>query len=647
MRLIVNKFVLIILYVFFSCYLINCAYYNTMFNAHDKYEQGMKKIEKSEEGKITPEIRKDFYAVVDKCWKLINIYSDSSKYADDALLLIGKSHFNVEEYPKSERFLKQFIERYRDSDLIAEAYLWLGRSLLNQDKNDEALEYFNKVLALDESDDLNARAYLSMGEIYFKMEAFDLARTQLNQVSEITNNDELEAAAQYLIASTYFASEDFKTSAAEFDKILSYDVSVDLLFRSIMKKVDCYMELDEYDQAISTLEITAYKGEFLHKKSIIEARIGDAYLVQGKSLEATEIYYNVMDEYPRTVGSAMAAYGMAQLMEFAYSDLDSAKNLYNRVGKEYRDSDLRIMAEKKAKILDQYQKIESNIEKDLADLKILRNTGSVTDTLLTADSSAMAKDKTTKQGDPVKKKKRTENQIQQSLEKNQFAMAEFYLLTLASYDSAEVAYKRFIKSSNDTILVPKAHYALYYINKYVLVKDEEADAVKQYILDNYPTTPYAAYFSANTKKEEKKEEKISPYKYLYLQGEAMLTDENYMEAIQYFDSIAIEDSGSDLAMKSRYASAWIYENKLNDIPSAIETYTTIVQEYPNSEIGEIARNKIIIPEELDEESSPTETDQSLIPADSLNTENIENPFADSLNAEIPTKVNESGDPGKY
>ena len=113
---------------------LGCAYYNTLFNAQARYDDGMKKIEQSSDKVITSEIKNDFQAAIDKCWKLINIYSDSSKYADDALLIIGKSHYQMEDYVKAERFLGQFVDRYKNSDLIVQAYLWLGMSCIELEK---------------------------------------------------------------------------------------------------------------------------------------------------------------------------------------------------------------------------------------------------------------------------------------------------------------------------------------------------------------------------------------------------------------------------------------------------------------------------------------------------------------------------------
>jgi TolA-binding protein len=594
---------------------LGCAYYNILFNAEARYDAGIKKIEESKDKIITSEIRNDFQAAIDKCWKLLNIYSDSSKYADDALLIIGKSHYHMEEYTKSDRFLAQFVERYRDSDMIAEAYLWLGMSLIELDRNEEALDYLNKVLVEDESNDLNARAHLNLGRVYMNQEIYEQARKQFVEVFDLTNDDEYQGNAQFLTAETYYLENKYTESIASFETVLEYDASVDLLFRAILRIVDSYLLLEDYDQAILTLESISSETKFLHKKSVVLAIIGNCYKDQGKFIEATEIYYDILETYPRTEGSAIAAYGMGQLMQFAYADLDSAKGLYQRVGQEYRDSKHKVDADNMVKLITSYQKIARNIEQDLLDLQNLSTEPDEEDEEAEAavDSSDVELETDSRNGQDKGQKpkiKRTESEIRLSLQKNNFAKSEFFLLTLSSYDSAASGYSKFIKSSEDSILVPKAQYALYYIYSFELNRQHKADSIKQIILENYPESPYATYLINQDNTIKVEEPQITTYKYIFLQGEAMIFDERYPEAIDFFTQIAEEDSGSELAQKARYATAWIYENKLEDIPNAVDAYAVLAEEYPNTKAGKIAQNKIRIPVQAEVDTIATQQDST-------------------------------------
>ncbi|MCB0282891.1 MAG: hypothetical protein KDF60_09955, partial [Calditrichaeota bacterium] len=97
-----------------------CAYYNTFFNAEENYRVGLEKKQNDKNEKMPPDIVRHFNSAIAKSWSIIDFYGDSSRWADDALLMIGKSHYQLEEYDKSQEILESFLQKYYRSDLIPE-----------------------------------------------------------------------------------------------------------------------------------------------------------------------------------------------------------------------------------------------------------------------------------------------------------------------------------------------------------------------------------------------------------------------------------------------------------------------------------------------------------------------------------------------
>jgi hypothetical protein len=222
--------------------------------------------------------------------------------------------------------------------------------------------------------------------------------------------------------------------------------------------------------------------------------------------------------------------------------------------------------------------------------------------------------------DRVKKKKqqkiRHTAEIELSLKKNRFKLAEFFLLTMQNYDSAEVAYTQFIATYEDSIYTPKAYHALNYIYTFILHNPVKKDSIEQIILVKYPGSAYADFILKQKNPDGFKEQdelQADSYKIRYLQGEKELFQDNYSEALAIFNEIAVADSGGDWGEKARYATAWIYEHKLYDIPKAIKVYTIVSTEYPNTKIGKIARDKI---KEPLPEAPPADSLALPLPADS-------------------------------
>ena len=581
-----------------------CAYYNTMFNALQTYDSATTQLNENTSQEIPPEIRKDFETTIDKCWKLINIYGEDSNYADDALLLIAKSNFYLQEYSKSERFARQMIGKYPESDLIPEANLWLARSLIKLNRGDEATGFLNEIIQSDADDDLKSKAWFSLGELSEARDQKEQAVKELETSIEYASDDKMISEARYEIGQIYYNDKDYKQAAEQLEILFDYDEPIAVIFQSQMLRVDALMKLKDPDEAQYVLNLMGRETRFFQFQDLIQAKKGECMVQNGTIPEAIDQFQYTLDNYPHTAGSARAAFGLADVLEHTYAEYDSARKLYLRVKQEDRNSDLNIVAGPRAYTLDQYLKLKDNIRFDIKSLNP-DSTAEETDTLSQPEAGgytavpvienpsdslthqpAVAAQKTAR---PLKK--RDPEEIHESLVKNNFALAEFFLLTMQNYDSAEVAYRRFIRTYQDSVLIPKAYYALYYIYDFEKHERSKADSVKRIILNDYPESVYALHIQKHDQAEYDTTV-ADTVKLTYRKAENLMFDEDYSEALPIFEKIAEIDSGSIWAEKSRYAIAWIYEKKLNEIPNAVSAYEIIAREYPDTPFGKIAKLKI-------------------------------------------------------
>ena len=572
---------------------IGCAYYNTMFNANLRYETATNKLDASSERAITPEIKKDYEASIDKCWKLINNHGEDSDYADDALLLISKCYFQMEDYVKSQRFLEQFISRYQESSLFDEAKLWLGRTFMKLNADDKAVNYLNMIIQNDDDDQLTAMSWFALGELEQKRKSYENAIKNYRQCLDYTDDDNLAARALFIIGEIYLELTQYENAADTFDEVLDYDVPDEVAFNAYWKKVDALIAEKDFELTLSTLYIMVQDSRFIKKLSLIDARFGDCYALQGNVDQAEEQYKFVMVQYPRTPGSGNAAYALAGMMETRYADLDSAKKLYDKVKQEDRNSEFIKLAGERAALLEQYLKLRLILDKDIAELLAVQSGDTSVVFEEGADTTETGKKKV------VPKAKRTVEEILKTLDKNRFSLAEYFLLTMQNYDSALVTYQDFVISSQDTALRPKALFSIAYIHQYDKKDTVRSDSLYDVIIHDYPSSPYTEYIlKARGQLKNTVEESGPDSSYLeFLRAEEYMSRDLFEDAIGVLANIAENDSGSTWAQKSRYAIAWIYENKLDSIDAAIEAYGILVNEYPNTDYAKKAGNKIKPPPE--------------------------------------------------
>lgn len=618
--------------------ILSCAYYNTFFNAKENFNQGVDKQKNVKtEQQVSAEVKKHFDKAIEKSWKLIDIYGDSSKYADDALLLIGQSYYYLQDFPKSERVLEQFILKYTESDLLDHAKLWLAKTYIALQSEEKALDLLNNIFEGKVSNQNAAQAFFILGELYFKKQDYQKAIGNLEKCVEITSDDEIRGNAEYMMGESYSALGQYENAISHFEKLEKLEVSPLLEFEALMQKLNALTHLKKYQEADKILRLMLRDQRFKEQFSIIETKLAYISELQGDIEYAMPLYYEVLKKFPRKEGAALSAYHLAQLYEFKYGNFDSAKTYYENVKKQFANSEMAEEAETRSRLLMDYIKIRDQLLKDRKDFTRLQRGDSTLidsialepevpdtanldqqfkmsedlnisrfqtvqpDTLL-ADSLRDSLQQTIPQiTKPLQKKiavSRPPEEVEGSLIKNSFSIAEYFLLKYQNVDSAEIAYYNFIMDFKDSTLTPKAYYALYYIYNDIFENTIKADSIKNIILTEYFSSIYGKKLRGEEISENltvRPEELKSKSPERYLEAENFWTNHDYLGAIRIFQQIAEDDSGSIYAQKSRYAIAYLYEHILADTSKAIDSYALLANEYPNTDLGKFAKKKIAEP----------------------------------------------------
>ncbi len=606
-----------------------CAYYNTFFNAKQNFKTAQVKQQKVKSGQDLPaDIKIHYNKTIDKCWKLINSYGDSSKYADDALLLIGKSHFLLTEYDQAEHIFKQFLLKYKNSPFTPEAKLWMSKTYINNGNDTEALNTLNELLKSKVSKNIAAEALYNLGELYFKEKNYKLAIENLEKCIAVTSDSEVAGYAQLLIAESFYNSGDFDNAIFNYDKIKKYDVPPLKEYEALLQKVNALNELEKFQESEMTLKAMLRDQRFKEQYSQIETRLANTYEYEGDINFAKDAYDEVLKKYPRSEGAAMASFYLGQLYEFEYGNYDSAKVKYDGVRIQFPNSEAQKDASSRSALLAEYIKIRDQLIKDRRDLYSLEVGDSVLiDSVETGRDTIDVKvaiNDTTKQIQEFETQKkvvskkiavsRSPEEVEKSNLRNSFALGEYFLLKYQQADSAASAYESFVKNFEDSLLTPKAHFALYYIYNDLKKDSVKADSVKQFILFHYRNSVYGKKLAGEKEKilqpgETGKNKEVMA---LYAQAEEFISKKQYTEALGLLERIVKSDNTEEWTEKSIYARAFIYENYLKNIPMAVEQYSLLANDYPDSKYTKIAKLKIKEPviEKAVPESAPSEPENA-------------------------------------
>jgi TolA-binding protein len=188
-----------------------CVYYNTFFHARKAYNEAEEQQTKAHAQVATGAIAQKYSDAIKKASKVLQNHP-KSKYADDALLLIGKAFYHTGEYARAKEKFVELASVFRESPLVGES-----------------------------------RYYLGMSEYY--LGSSERARTILDEVAQKGKNQELRDRARFMIARIPFEEERYEDALPGLRAYLSGDpMSERALLADSMIAV-CYWELEQYDSA--------------------------------------------------------------------------------------------------------------------------------------------------------------------------------------------------------------------------------------------------------------------------------------------------------------------------------------------------------------------------------------------------------------
>jgi len=204
------------------------AYYNAYYNAERKLEEGEETLQarnqKVDRGRLvelfptgTATGRSGtFQETVDKSAELLRD-RPGSKWADDALLLIGKAYFYQRNFVGAEQKFRettQAAEVRNQPRLADEARFWLGRTFAATERYDDGVAVLQDALAQTEIDPRwRAQIQLALGELYGRAERWEEAAAAIREGIATVGDRELAARAYLLLGQVEEASGNWDAAA--------------------------------------------------------------------------------------------------------------------------------------------------------------------------------------------------------------------------------------------------------------------------------------------------------------------------------------------------------------------------------------------------------------------------------------------------
>ena len=329
------------------------------------------------------------------------------------------------------------------------------------------------------------------------------------------------------------------------------------------QSAECLVNIKDYLKAADEFK-QLYKVEAYEKKRPhYLVRIGETTLLAGRNADAYVIFNKVNSEYAKTEHSSRCYFNMG--------DYEQTKTLNYDLAMSYYDSSYiaRSISEYAQKARDRRNALRRLVSMREKNEDILQSKDSIPD--------------------------------MKSFFKNEFMIAELFLLKLSEADSAVARLTNVIEKSDDTASVMRAAYARAFIYDEFLHDPDTAEELYKEIIEKYPNTDYAKQAQVNlgmnvtmkTQEDEARDRYMAAESLWTVASEMPaskmdLVDSAYANAFAAFDSVYKEYPQTQSGIQALYMKAIYFQMTPDRMDSAVAIYRDLRDKHGTTAWGKRA-----------------------------------------------------------
>lgn len=619
------------------------SYFNTYYNAQRAFDDAEKEIlagQRTQQGRsattaaigpVSQTARTKFNTAIEKASKILSYYP-TCKWVDDALFIIGKSYYYLDDDLKAERKFLELFAKYPWSDLRLEAELWYGRSLLRQKRFAEGVQLLDNLFAKGVESgerDIAAMAARLLGSHFFEKQEYEKAIKYFQETVATSRDDNVRAEAQMQLGYCYKAMKDLTRASQAFLAVDEFGPDYGTAFSAKFEYVKILSELRRYDEALAGLRQFLADAKNADNFAKVNFEIGNVYLSQNRTDDAVQKFTYVDTAFARTDEAAKAYYNLGEIYESTEHNYAQARSNFDKARFEYPSSEITADAVRKSDAYAKYFGLKIELTKydsliaDFAgrrakrDSLNMRREASQTGDTISAVGFLRARSKSDA-GEPQAKlrakrdslarldstrkateltleayERRSIDSLRQLIVKSEFELAGIFYLEINEPDSALYWYQKVIDKGSRDDLAPRALFTMEEIYRTSKGKEKSfLDSLYTTIVAKYPESPYAQE-SRRALGLPLLEARKDPAADLYSRAETYMGGMSPDSALPLLSKIIREDASSPFSAKALYAMGWLYENKLDKRDSASAVYRRLVAAFPESQFANAVRPKIL------------------------------------------------------
>ncbi|MEM6648077.1 MAG: tetratricopeptide repeat protein, partial [Bacteroidota bacterium] len=311
------------------------AYYNKFYQAKKLYGEGVASVEVPDERVDRDRFLNIFTAPTgsagarsfdEAVQKSADVLRDkpTSKWVDDALLLIGKSYYYLKTNVGAEQKFDEVIEL--GGALEDEARFWKARTLIAQGTGGSLERAFEHLQESLNRDGLSRRwepmLLLALSELHVQRSEWAPAADALQQSLDTVRDRQLGGRAQFLLGQVLEQLGRYDEAIAAYERVARFKPLYELSYAAQYSAVRVQGEHGDGDLALRQLRRMERDDKNFSYETELAYLRGHILQAQGRYLDAEDVYYDLLyysDTGPGQMGGRIH-YGLATLNRDVYVD---------------------------------------------------------------------------------------------------------------------------------------------------------------------------------------------------------------------------------------------------------------------------------------------------------------------------------------
>lgn len=332
------------------------AYFNTYYNAKESFKRGSTLVDNQVVTfntarpiriHLTPMRagQADFEKTIEKSANVLREHGES-KWADDALELIGKSYFFLGQYFSAEQKFNEVLLASPNDDIRQRAVLWKGRIYLETNRPADGVEYLDARVISEEfewDEQVLGEVDLVMAQLYVELGQFEQAERHLKLGIPKVKDRNLTARARFLHGQVLNLLDRPEQAFRAFDSVDRSYRDYQLIYLAEVEKGRIHRVMGNYDQAIRHFTAMARDDKHFNEIGDLNYEIARTLHDRGLYVDANDRYMEVLYQSlnpPSRITVAMSHYGLAELNRFAFGDYALAAAHYDSSARAVTDPNL-------------------------------------------------------------------------------------------------------------------------------------------------------------------------------------------------------------------------------------------------------------------------------------------------------------------